>query len=318
MATTMAATMTVAPERERASDRTRTRWSMMMSVVGHALLFAWLLLFKPPEAYHEKLTEITLLDEGTAGALAAAPAAAAMAPRPVLGAAVASSENARFARALPRAENAPAPQVADIATDRIASRLAALTRESPSPSAGIATTAPPSIWGSAPATVAGPGGSGTSPVTLHRGGSGTGPALELSRGSGHGLAPALANAAPPIDRSAAAQPARGGETTARRTLAGATLMGPIADRPVLSYATPTYPEWAKHEAVEGSVTLYFIVRPDGTVRENVLIQKTAGFEDFDDNARVALRAWRFQPLRGGRTGDQWGTITFNFRLQGGG
>jgi TonB family protein len=95
-------------------------------------------------------------------------------------------------------------------------------------------------------------------------------------------------------------------------------MGPIADRPVLSYATPAYPEWAKHEAVEGSVTLYFIVRPDGTVRENVLVQKTAGFEDFDENARTALRAWRFQALRGGRTGDQWGTITFNFRLQGGG
>ena len=92
-------------------------------------------------------------------------------------------------------------------------------------------------------------------------------------------------------------------------------MGPVADRPVIQYTKPIYPEWAKRDAVEGSVTLYFVVRPDGTIKENVLVQKTAGFEEFDDNARAALRAWRFQPLTGGRTGEQWGTITFHFRLR---
>ena len=71
---------------------------------------------------------------------------------------------------------------------------------------------------------------------------------------------------------------------------------------------------AKSEGVEGTVTLYFIVRPDGSVRENIVVQKTAGFGDFDESARAALRAWRFQPLRDGRVGDQWGTITFQFRL----
>jgi len=84
---------------------------------------------------------------------------------------------------------------------------------------------------------------------------------------------------------------------------------------VLHYALPGYPEWAKHDGVEGAVTLYFVVRADGTVRENVLVQKTAGFEDFDENARTALRAWRFEPLHGGRTGEQWGTITFHYRLR---
>ena len=97
--------------------------------------------------------------------------------------------------------------------------------------------------------------------------------------------------------------------------AGATLMGPIADRAVVSHVTPLYPDWAKGEGVEGSVTLYFVVRPDGSVRENVLVQKTAGFEDFDENARTALRAWRFEALHEGRIGDQWGTITFHFRLR---
>jgi len=36
---------------------------------------------------------------------------------------------------------------------------------------------------------------------------------------------------------------------------------------------------------------------------------------FQDNARVALRGWRFEPLHAGRTGEQWGTITFHFRLR---
>jgi len=93
------------------------------------------------------------------------------------------------------------------------------------------------------------------------------------------------------------------------------LAGPIADRPVIAYTRPVYPEWAKRDAVEGSVTLYFVVRPDGGIKENVLVQKTAGFEDFDESARTALRAWRFAPLREGRTGEQWGTITFHFRLR---
>jgi TonB family protein len=78
---------------------------------------------------------------------------------------------------------------------------------------------------------------------------------------------------------------------------------------------PAYPEWAKHDAVEGAVTLYFVVRADGGVKENILVQKTAGFEDFDENARVALRAWRFKPLAAGQSGEQWGTITFRYRLR---
>ena len=69
----------------------------------------------------------------------------------------------------------------------------------------------------------------------------------------------------------------------------------------------------ERDAVEGSVTLYFVVRPDGGVKENVLVQKTAGFEDFDENARGAAHV-EVQPLREGRTGEQWGTITFHFRL----
>ncbi len=63
------------------------------------------------------------------------------------------------------------------------------------------------------------------------------------------------------------------------------------------------------------MTLYFIVRPDGRIKENVLVEKTSGFEEFDLNAIRALRGWKFEPLAPGTTGEQWGQITFHFRLR---
>jgi TonB family protein len=101
----------------------------------------------------------------------------------------------------------------------------------------------------------------------------------------------------------------------RRNLAGAQLAGPVADRELLSHVTPEYPEWAKSEGVEASVTLHFLVLPDGRVKENVLVDRTSGFGDFDENAVIALRQWRFAPASG--PGEQWGSITFNFRLTDG-
>ena len=71
-------------------------------------------------------------------------------------------------------------------------------------------------------------------------------------------------------------------------LGGATLKGLVADRQVLEYLMPTYPGWATTQAVEASVTLYFLVLPNGQVRENVQVQKTAGFQDFDTNAVTAI------------------------------
>lgn len=97
-------------------------------------------------------------------------------------------------------------------------------------------------------------------------------------------------------------------------MAGMTLKGPVADRPILSYSAPIYPEWAKREAVEASVQLYFEVLPGGQVKENILVEKTSGFEDFDQNAIRALRTWRFEELAPGTTGEQWGSITMKYRL----
>jgi TonB family protein len=234
-------------------------------------------------------------------------------------AAVADPGLARPAPALALRRAAPALDAgslpaSDVALSaRLNERLAAL-QVAPA-AVGIPAPALPSGGGGAPARLAaGPGPGGGAPIALRHGGGDGPPALALTRApGGAGAAPAVVAAGLPARASAA--PATAGDASARRTLAGASLMGPVADRAILSRSTPVYPEWAKSEAVEASVTLYFVVRPDGTVKENVLVQKTAGFEDFDESARTALRDWRFEPLRDGHTGEQWGTITFHFRLR---
>jgi TonB family protein len=281
----------------------------------HALLVLWLVLMPKSGPGEPPLTEITLLDPGDAGA--ASPAArASSSPETRSGALAESRQEQRFRRLARAADLDPDPQSRDALGDRIEARLASLQQRDVA-AASVPLASPVSGWGATPATLTGAGGGGAR-LTLARGGPGDGGApLPLVRGTGG--AASLPAATLPAPRSAEADaPAGGGEVAARRSLAGATLTGPIADRAVLAHPAPGYPEWAKRDAVEGSVTLYFIVRPDGSVKENVLVQKTAGFEDFDERARQALEGWRFAALPAGRTGEQWGTITFHFRLREGG
>ena len=299
--------------------RRRTRWTMTTSFVAHILIMLWIATIKSTVADLPAITEITMIDPGDlAPAAPSSPAPAPTAPLAETVRGMASkSEALHFRRMEPEADVALDPMADRTLKDRLDSRLEAL-QQSDRPS--VANTAvagnPTSLFGKAPATVVGPGGTGTAPVKLTRGGGGSGGVgVELSRGMTPGAPASLAPASVSGKGSSASAPAQAGQSTASRTIAGASLAGPIADRPVLFYTLPVYPEWAKQEAVEGSVTLYFVVRPDGSVKENVLVQKTAGFGDFDENARGALRAWRFQPLKGGRTGEQWGTITFHFRLR---
>ena len=301
--------------------RLRTRKTMAVSLIVHALILFWITTIKSAVEDLPVVTEVMLLEPGD---LMAAPAAAAVAPAPaqsqtVRGMAAQSPQDVHFTRMNRDADVSLEPRSDTALQDQLNSRLAALQRPTTPLPVGTATGSTSALFGSGPATVGAPGGTGTAPVKLTRGGGGSGPPLELSRGGTGGTSAALSAATVSgAGKSEASAPAEAGQATAQRTIAGASLMGPVADRPVLFYSLPTYPDWAKREAVEGSVTLYFVVRPDGSVKENVLVQKTAGFGDFDENARNALRAWRFEPLKGGRTGEQWGTITFHFRLRSAG
>jgi TonB family protein len=290
---------------------------MSMSTAVHALLFLWIVLHPMKHDMLPPITEITMLTPGDlAPAGSADPAPAAASPMAQAGMAVRSFVEKRFLRLDRQADVEPEPQSAEALADQLTSRLATMQNKLTQPSAGTANTSvPASLFGTGTAPSASAGGGGPA-VSLTRGGGGGGPALDLMRGSGGaGMAPALLASPKGGGGGDAEAPARESESSARRTIAGATIMGPIADRAVLAHPLPIYPEWAKKEAVEGSVTLYFVVRPDGGVKENILVQKTAGFTEFDDNARAALRNWRFESLKGGRTGEQWGVITFHFRLR---
>jgi TonB family protein len=298
--------------------RRRTRWTMSVSTTVHALLFLWVILNPVKHEVLPSITEITLLTPGDlAPSGSPNPAPAAQSPAARAGAAVRSFVEHRFLRRERDADVVPEPQSAQALADQLTSRLARAQTSLEVPTPGAATTSTPASLfgtGTSPLPSAGSGGPA---VSLNRGGGGSGPALDLVRGGGGaGMAPALLASPKGTGAGGAREaPAKVGESTARRTIAGASLMGPIADRAVLSHPLPVYPEWAKKEAVEGSVTLYFVVRPDGGVKENILVQKTAGFTDFDENARTALKSWRFEPLRSGRAGEQWGVITFHFRLR---
>jgi TonB family protein len=296
------------------STRVRTRWMMTVSLAFHALLFVWLIFHHVTEPTLSPITEITMIEPGDLAPITS-PAAPAADGAAAAGASNKTISEMHFKRSATKAEMEPDPQSSWSFEDRLEARLAAM-QQNPTPGTAIAPTKTPvSVFGTSPALMASGTGIG-SPIALNRGGSGAGAPLPLARGGGTGSSPTLATVAESHHGGGdAPAPARSSESTARRTVAGASITGPLADRPVLSYAVPAYPEWAKHDAVEGAVTLYFVVRADGGVKENILVQKTAGFEDFDENARAALRAWRFKPLAAGQSGEQWGTITFRYRLR---
>ena len=320
----------------------RTRRATGMSLVVHALLLGWLaarphLLPGPPV-----VTEITWLDPGSLspGVPEGEPSVArgpVVAATPAPGPPAAARREEHFERREPRADIAPSAESARAIQDRMSARLASMQSDvhsdraraavayAPAPVSG-ALAGPRDVARPAPVALArGAGGAGGANAgsgsgSPGGGGGGRGLPLPLLRAGEGGIGlPGMPALAVPkkTGQSESARP-QDVDRTHVRNLAGASLMGPVADRPLLAYDVPAFPEWAKREGVEASVSLSFIVRPDGHIKENILVEKTSGFEDFDTNAIAALRSWRFEPLGPGTTGEQWGTITFHFRLRNAG
>jgi TonB family protein len=299
---------------ELTAIRKRTRATTGVSVVVHALL---LLLFHwspSRDLAAEGLVEITWIE-------APAPISSGPTARVTRQSREGSTRHAnpgprpaetRFERELPRAETVPRPQEVAAIRDVLRERLSSLERQATEQRTQVAVLVPraeptrPSL--------AGAPGVASRPQELVRGASSE-PAELVRATLPSTRSPALARlqneTLPPTTRPKES----GASLPAREVLAGVSLAGPVADRAVRSYTLPEYPEWAKREVVEGSVKLHFIVRPDGAVKENVMIEQTSGFEDFDQNATLALLAWRFEPLVGG-TAEQWGSITLNYRIDG--
>lgn len=303
---------------ELTAIRSHTRKGMGGSLLVHILFFVWLILYRNfvPEA--PGLIEITWIESTEAEAVALPTAVAAAAKKShekVLAWKPPSQQSqVHFPRETPQADVALRPQSQEAMEDKLSERLASLQRNATEKHTYVAVPVVSSPIASSPlASIPAKGSTPQGPI-------------ELARQQGSGPQPIeLRYAESKLPRSAmtmvknpqpSVTPASEKKTDyiARRTLAGASLVGPVVDRPLVSYKTPTYPEWAKREAVEASVTLYFVVLPDGRVKENILIQKTSAFEDFDRNATSALLTWRFEPLQGEATGEQWGLITFHYKL----
>jgi TonB family protein len=278
------------------------------------LLIMWLILMHAFNTESQTLTEITWIEPEEVQ-VAAAPKAAAE-PRRAPQVTPKQTSRARTTENIQRkpdvAEIAPEPQKLDALDNTISERLLSLQRrehEKPAPIASINTPKPVSK-----PTLAGVDTKVSRPKAeslVRREGTASTP-IELSRSKSR-IQKADVLVAPPTSDRPARAPAQ--TSDASRELAGARMTGPVADRPIVSYESPDYPDWAKTEGVEGSVMIYFVVLADGRVKENVMVQRTSGFADFDQNAVTAILAWRFERLDAGKTGEQWGTILFHYRLR---
>lgn len=295
--------------------RRRTRKAYGASVVVHVLLLLLWLGTRTATDELEGVTEITWIEAVPVPSPPPRVEVNRSAPDP--GKRVLPSQR-KEAEQFVRQDHAELAPVQDQAAlrDRMRDRLESLRRESSDTRTQIAslTTPAATVTRAQPAGLPN-GDMHADPVQLTRGDKPVAaPPLQLTRTASPG------RALPPPERirqsiaRPEAVPAAPTTGISREVLAGVTLTGPVADRELLSYETPEYPDWAKRDAVEGSVRLYFVVLPDGRVKENVLVQATSGYEEFDRNATDALLAWKFEPLTGGAVGEQWGSITLHYRL----
>ena len=78
---------------------------------------------------------------------------------------------------------------------------------------------------------------------------------------------------------------------------------------------PPYPRWAEEKGISAMVKIYFTVKSDGTLRNNLRIVTSSGYAELDDLAKQALLQWRFSETSADSSeGTAWGVITFRFTL----
>lgn len=308
---------------EFAAITLRTRRLIGGSTIIHLLLILLLMYQKTTAASNEGITEITWIEPA-----APAPVVEELAPPvarketpdvPVQRVRQEPTRQApakQFRRELKRAAVAPRPQEKESVEDVLSQKMQSLESVTETRTRMAALVEPPKVGTPAPVgvpdkpPVATPSAElkrdttipSTAPADLRRAPTTTSRPTNLARPTNQ----------PPVRTSVDPAEASG---TVRNVAGGAQLAGPVADRPLLSFEKPVYPEWAKRDGVEASVTLRFFVLPNGTVKENILVEKTSGFSDFDNNAKTALLQFQFEPLKG--AAEQWGRITFNYRLSDG-
>jgi len=104
--------------------------------------------------------------------------------------------------------------------------------------------------------------------------------------------------------------------------AGSEEMGPPRFMPVEVFPSctfqpaPEYPEMARMAGVEGTVTLWVYVKPDGTVGD-VQLYNSSGVSSLDDAALTAAHRTRWVPAQNnGSPVGVWTTLQYRFTLSG--
>jgi protein TonB len=134
-------------------------------------------------------------------------------------------------------------------------------------------------------------------------------------------APATAPAMPTFTMTMGNAPVfRGGITASTGTATRPADTEPMSEGQVSSPAQPLYsfkppyPDAARREGIEATVTVEIVVEVDGTVLDAHVVRR-AGF-GFDEAALAAVRQFRFTPARhDGRMVRERKRSTFEFRLQ---
>ncbi|MCP4548326.1 MAG: energy transducer TonB [bacterium] len=90
-----------------------------------------------------------------------------------------------------------------------------------------------------------------------------------------------------------------------------TLSGPILGRDIIKSSSPIYPAIAKTKGWQGTVSIYFTVRPDGTIKKAV-VERASVYQVLDEATRKCIQEWKFSPLA--ESAEQWGVLTINFKL----
>ncbi len=94
------------------------------------------------------------------------------------------------------------------------------------------------------------------------------------------------------------------------------LVGPLQSRGIVASYIPKSPEWMQEKGIEADTAVRFFVAPNGTVKDEMSIERTSGYPELDKLVMAVLKSWQFEALsKSVKQEDQWGVVTFRFKLK---
>lgn len=143
------------------------------------------------------------------------------------------------------------------------------------------------------------------------------PFVHTARASSSSMSPRPAELVPSRAQRSAETP-EDADVDALNSTAGAPPAElPRRDPRYIDNQAGSYPKWSRLRGEEGTVRMRVYVKPDGRVAD-VVIVRSSGFADLDNDARRVVRGWRYLPARNGDTAvGAWAPIAYQFKLTDG-